>query len=635
MTRYGDNNGNQVVLNYKNERLSKVTGDNGHFIAFLRDDNGLVSDVVDELGRKIHYDYEGKIFGQVTDIAGNVWAYDALGNLTGITRKDSDGKTYKTEMDINADNQLTHMRITGADEMQVKYTQRAQIKSITMGERTTAYHYDKLKRLDYIIDSADGELSYNYQPGEPDIRLQKDNRTAPAQSLSQHVGHHNQSLNALYYTRAIVNPMQVITWEQALGKLTVPEPIAFNQPDKLFESSVQRRRLRNAIAAIKDEQVSFDKASNAAWLPPQYKSMNCIIYNGPCTLDDVSVTGPFTTQVGQAVTFTTVAIDNSYDCTPAYKYYVDGAYVGSWSSGTLTYTFTTPGYHQVQVNAYCDCSWFQEIDAGDWFTIYVEPEPDVCPVGIADCFTVTTETVAEQPSNRARKKLGVGEQVRLTASKPVEWSNDGPGELNVLDAKNATFKAGEVASTPKIIANAQGQSVVIKFDVVAPSVVKMELKCYRYAEPEPAVIDWAANIHLMPDDVSFYDVQVYEPYDPTVTASTSGYFNFQQGAIHYPAGSGTSDGAASEGTSTVNSGLGTLMLLPDNIRATSKGAPYSKGSFLWKIPWKYQVKGSNNSYFFNVLNQQKIIQESGLLLSTKGGVTARNDINLMDVPLCW
>jgi hypothetical protein len=298
------------------------------------------------------------------------YQYDVLGNLTGIARKDSDGKIYHTKMDINADNQLTKMRITGRDEMKVAYTGRGEPKLIEMGERQSRYFYDKAGRLIKVIDTDQGELTYQYGQDELDIRVQLDTRTAPVDTLTHSVNHHNQNLDHLYYTRGRGNPWQAVVFSEKQSKLLLPNPVAFNQPDKSLLSSIQRRRLFNAKATEKAGQIDFDKASNAAWLPPQYSAMNCIIYDGPCTINDVSIGGPLVTTVGENNLFFAIPLDNTYDCTPAYKYFVNGVYAGSWSSGLFNYTFNSSGYHTVEVRAYCDCSWFQQIHAGDFISVF-------------------------------------------------------------------------------------------------------------------------------------------------------------------------------------------------------------------------------------------------------------------------
>jgi hypothetical protein len=417
----------------------------------------------------------------------------------------------------------------------------------------------------------------------------------------------------------------------------LPNPVAFNQPDKPLLSSMQRRRLFDAKATDKAGQIDFDKASNAAWLPPQYSAMNCIIYDGPCTVNDVSIGGPLVTTVGENNLFFAIPLDNTYDCTPAYKYFVNGVYAGSWSSGLFNYTFSSSGYHTVEVRAYCDCSWFQQIHAGDFISVFVQPKPDVCPAdSLTGCLTVSSETVATQPSNRSRRKIGVGEEVKLIASQEVEWSHQGPGKIEKIE-RDYYFIAGAVASKPKVTATSGNQSATMVFDVVAPSEARLKLDCYNHADENPvASVEWEGAIHVMPDDVSFYNIEVYEPYDPTVKGSTSGYFSYQEGDVHLPAGSSTNHGNKTPATNTVVTGFGTLFQHPDTIGASSKGTPYSKGSFLWNVPWNYVLKSDlKTPYRFDVVAQQKVMQADGTLFSTKGGSSANNKVNLSINQYCW
>jgi YD repeat-containing protein len=110
------------------------------------------------------------------------------------------------------------MRITGRDEMKVSYTGRGHPKLIEMGERKSQYFFDKAGRLIKVIDSAQGELTYDYNADEQDIRVQMDTRTAPVNALMHSVTHHNQNLDHLYYTRGRGNPWQAVVFNQQQGK---------------------------------------------------------------------------------------------------------------------------------------------------------------------------------------------------------------------------------------------------------------------------------------------------------------------------------------------------------------------------------------------------------------------------------
>jgi hypothetical protein len=87
--------------------------------------------------------------------------------------------------------------------------------------------------------------------------------------------------------------------------------------------------------------------------------------------------------------------------------------------------------------------------------------------------TITSQTVATSPANRARTRIAVGEEVELTVSPdPATWAiTGGTGTLtpNSGSVAKVTFTADDAAGSVTIKATAPSGDASITFTVVAPS----------------------------------------------------------------------------------------------------------------------------------------------------------------------
>lgn len=133
---------------------------------------------------------------------------------------------------------------------------------------------------------------------------------------------------------------------------------------------------------------------------------------------------------------------------------------------------------------------------------------------------VNTETVADIPADRSRKKLGIGEDVKCTFQPPmsVTWNCTG-GELSTLFGENTVFYAMKTPGVASVTATIDGASCTVDFTIVKPSGQTSQL----FSDLSMGTVG-PPNNHIgarsrfknytHPDDVSFYMVQMRE-YFPT------------------------------------------------------------------------------------------------------------------------
>jgi hypothetical protein len=194
-----------------------------------------------------------------------------------------------------------------------------------------------------------------------------------------------------------------------------------------------------------------------------------------------------------------------------------------------------------------------------------------------------TETLATIPSDRTRKKLGIGEPVTLTllptGLSAITWSNAGGGALDATSGGAVVFTADNGAATPSVTATFAGVPVAVSFTVVEPS---SESSIKTSEDSVPAGTQGAGmrlEITIAPTDVSFENVESQEVPGPAT--SITGYFtSFPPASLnHVPAG--------------------WIQIAPGNKKfdhAAFSGypSPWSAGGFQWIIPIQWRVVGSSS-----------------------------------------
>jgi hypothetical protein len=199
-------------------------------------------------------------------------------------------------------------------------------------------------------------------------------------------------------------------------------------------------------------------------------------------------------------------------------------------------------------------------------------------------FTVETETAATVPTDRTRKKLGVGESVVLTVKpsglSPITWSKTGEGTLSATSGGSVTFTAHDKASSASITATYEGVPYTVFFWVIEP-VSESAVKLSEYTFPagtQGAGMKLVITVH--PTDVSFQNVELLEIPGPAT--NITGYFT------QFPA----DDLAHSPNPEWTP--LNPDNKLIDNVADRYRPPLWSTGGYQWVIPVQWSVWGSVN-----------------------------------------
>lgn len=198
---------------------------------------------------------------------------------------------------------------------------------------------------------------------------------------------------------------------------------------------------------------------------------------------------------------------------------------------------------------------------------------------------IESETVKSSPPDRARTKVGVGEEVTVTASESVNWTLQGGGSISSSSGTTTTYTAPNSQDSATVTGTsiADGSVKSISFTIIEPSGITMEKIANGLTIPGPnpqMVVEFTARFYVTPADVNFEAIQIGEN---VCNGVANGYFlqvNGQQHARNGP-------------VSMLNhvDGKGTLMDGQDTVRSVSHGTPHSAGTFTWTIPVRYELGG--------------------------------------------
>lgn len=123
---------------------------------------------------------------------------------------------------------------------------------------------------------------------------------------------------------------------------------------------------------------------------------------------------------------------------------------------------------------------------------------------------IESETLAFSPANRARTKLGIGEDVtlKLAEGQKATWTLTGPGKINgnitpIIDSNSVKFTAPddptENDQPPTITASTADQGTdEIKFTVVKPTGLKFEKIKTHLKQKNPLVVGILADAYITP-----------------------------------------------------------------------------------------------------------------------------------------
>jgi hypothetical protein len=224
---------------------------------------------------------------------------------------------------------------------------------------------------------------------------------------------------------------------------------------------------------------------------------------------------------------------------------------------------------------------------------------------------IITVTMATTPPDRARRTIGVGEEVSLTLSPGcpcggTTWSLSGPGTLSA-SGDGGTFTASDQQSQDTIAATCCGQSYSVSFNVIPPNGVLFTKSGGDKHLQEFTSAGFLAKVQMLPTSVSFYAIQVREDSAP----------------LNFASGIWTNAGPHMQGAwepinenNTLNTPDG-----DDHVSSTPLVPGVFPGGYSWSIPWRYAVDTSGTGYVFRTLDHVFSADSNGTATQSKNSVS--------------
>jgi type VI secretion system secreted protein VgrG len=252
--------------------------------------------------------------------------------------------------------------------------------------------------------------------------------------------------------------------------------------------------------------------------------------------------------------------------------------------------------------------------------------------------TLSSQTVATSPANRARKKIGVGEEVKLTVKgNPATWTlASGTGTLSPAAGAQASVKftaddkAGSV--TIKAVGSGCSCSNSITLTIVKPSDWTMKRQPNTKLKHTKGWPDcgWKGIMYVHPDDVNFYRIETREK--DSLSVADGSYTDFN-GVYHgnYPLPDQASvwfaitrhsetDGSTDDAPDEIYSGY-------TGEAATGKAPPFKVGKMHFPITIQWRITGGATIHDFPIIRQEHEIFTTGKCESRKGGLTEKTEYN--------
>ena len=262
-------------------------------------------------------------------------------------------------------------------------------------------------------------------------------------------------------------------------------------------------------------------------------------------------------------------------------------------------------------------------DSHGLLTEYTDGGPNNLTVGKEGKIIVpriVTETVATSPPDRARKTIGVGEEVVLRVlPEGVDvflWARtQGGGDLSYYSGSTTTYTAPSVEDDATITATVEGADCSVNFSVIEPTGILFEnnLTYGIYGVNAPPAHSniggyYRASMYAQPDTVNFYKLSLHEGGSHL---NYDGYFSdwsLHEMREHFPNGPHPL-------SSEVVNGKGTLCTETDGIGGGVRLDPgsYSDGIAYWELQWSYSVGDwatSQQKYPLEMVVQQNSIEFS-------------------------
>jgi YD repeat-containing protein len=271
----------------------------GTSLRFEVDSDGQITSVVDAQNRQTRFKYykDGKLsetrfadgstrtyrydrlgmrrLREFDDGASVEYTYSAAGSMTEIRVKNSDETIDGQRLTLDEDQKVRVIERLIGGETSLTYDRMGNLITVTTGDQTTRFTYDHLTRLVGIVTPDGKRLTYSYQDGEPDLRLQMDHHTGRAFSERITSGLTFSSGLELLKNRTESSTFDMVKFDRAMMDYRLSSEQGVVLPDVVAVSAVERIRVMALGGSQRKDKKTFDAPSNVMFIPAEYWAVNC------------------------------------------------------------------------------------------------------------------------------------------------------------------------------------------------------------------------------------------------------------------------------------------------------------------------------------------------------------------------
>jgi YD repeat-containing protein len=198
------------------------------------------------------------------------YEYDASGNLTRSDGLSADGRVSGQVLDVDENARVVGIHYDSGDETAITYDADGNPATLSDGNGAAfEYIYDGTNRLLAVRQDDRIVGSHVYEPTEPDLRLQTDNRTMRAAADSMRQSASIGDILSLVYARPNGSIAGVVRFDEATRSFDLSTAFGVTLPDAVETNSLLRRKLVDIDDGDVRRRVDFDRPSNVMFVPPE------------------------------------------------------------------------------------------------------------------------------------------------------------------------------------------------------------------------------------------------------------------------------------------------------------------------------------------------------------------------------
>ena len=574
------------------------------------------------------------------------YSHDSMGSITQVQVTNQDGSISGNRLHLDARQRPTLVEYFGGRRIAFEYDDSGNLLAARAvdgkGDESVEFEYDALNRLSGVRTDEGRELRYEYAPGEADLRLQSDAKTAPSQGSLSSSGATFGSGMRILRNRTQRSSYGSVRFDASSMAFLPAGGEGLAADDAVPMRSWERMRL--LTLADKGGRTLFEQPSSIFFLPAEYASLNCcfecsvmfgwpcicvfpVNHDGtcsecipillpppppPCLVSEIQYDDPdqgwttisSTLHVLKGTTVNFRALKSGGGSWPSGNPIWGGAASGSGPTTSVTFNGSTGDQ---SVTASCDNTKTVTIKV---FTLQGIMRPSdnfggrsQTRLGIAEVAFLNPETTpagltGPQIGNLRWKKISGGGTLNAHAT-------FGIGSYTAPSSAGSTTLKLEILSGPS-----KGMGPTSNRTIVAPNnaTMRQEPGTGIWHVQGQASIGFLGGTYLQPTDVSFRRLSSREGWTAGIG---TGYFLTFNGHPHQVGNWFPID--------RCNVATGCKVIATDYVSAGPLPAPYSDGTFTWNIPCQYRVGTTGAAVTYTIASQRATIDSEGRMTISKNG----------------